>query len=342
MNNIKLSALTIMLSFSLIAGAQQDIHFSQFFSSPVAFNPASAGVFNGDLRGFANYRDQYTTVGESFTTMAASFDWGMFNKQISNGYFGGGVNFYMDKAGVSQLETVNYNLSLAYHLDISGNETQYLSAGFRAGMLQRTLTASSLSWDSQWTGYEFDTDRPSNEQFGDESISKFDLGGGLHWNYMPSKTTRVFAGASFFHLTAPDISLDGAEENLFRKYLVHGGGEFDVSGEERIFLLPNMFYMYQGPNNVINFGTDVKFVLQDASKVVDYKEAMALSFGMYTRWGDAVYALTRFEWASFGVGVSYDYNVSDLNVATNGFGAYEVMLTYRASFSGSQKQARFK
>ena len=38
--------LFVLTSSSLFA--QQDVHFSQFFSSPLTLNPANAGIFNGD------------------------------------------------------------------------------------------------------------------------------------------------------------------------------------------------------------------------------------------------------------------------------------------------------
>ncbi|MGZ3910129.1 MAG: type IX secretion system membrane protein PorP/SprF, partial [Flavisolibacter sp.] len=37
----------------------QDIHFSQFFEAPLLRNPSLAGIFTGDIRVQAVYRDQW-------------------------------------------------------------------------------------------------------------------------------------------------------------------------------------------------------------------------------------------------------------------------------------------
>jgi len=54
-----LSFLGLALCFS--AGAQ-DIHFSQFFETPLLRNPALAGIFTGDVRIQAVYRTQWASV----------------------------------------------------------------------------------------------------------------------------------------------------------------------------------------------------------------------------------------------------------------------------------------
>ena len=40
----------------------QDIHFSQFFEAPLLRNPALAGLFSGDIRLQAVYRNQWQSV----------------------------------------------------------------------------------------------------------------------------------------------------------------------------------------------------------------------------------------------------------------------------------------
>ncbi|MCB0688495.1 MAG: type IX secretion system membrane protein PorP/SprF, partial [Saprospiraceae bacterium] len=43
---------------------------------------------------------------------------------------------------------------------------------------------------------------------------------------------------------------------------------------------------------------------------------------------DAIILSTRFEYQNFGIGFSYDWNVSDLKSASNGNGAFELSLVY--------------
>src|SRR5882762_4752940 len=46
----------------------QDIHFSQFFETPLLRNPALAGIFTGDYRLQMVYRDQWRSVTEGYKT----------------------------------------------------------------------------------------------------------------------------------------------------------------------------------------------------------------------------------------------------------------------------------
>ncbi len=57
--------LVVMLGFS---GFSQDIHFSQFFETPLLRNPALAGIFGGDLRIQGVYRNQWNSVTVPYQT----------------------------------------------------------------------------------------------------------------------------------------------------------------------------------------------------------------------------------------------------------------------------------
>src|SRR6478609_3369577 len=49
-------------------GKGQDIHFSQFFETPLLRNPALAGIFTGDYRIQMAYRDQWRSVTDGYKT----------------------------------------------------------------------------------------------------------------------------------------------------------------------------------------------------------------------------------------------------------------------------------
>ena len=46
----------------------QDLHMSQFFETPLLRNPALAGIFTGDIRLQAVYRDQWNSVTTGYRT----------------------------------------------------------------------------------------------------------------------------------------------------------------------------------------------------------------------------------------------------------------------------------
>jgi hypothetical protein len=60
-NKISVFAIcSLLCAFSLHA---QDLHFSQFFNSPLTTNPANTGFIpDADFRLGANYRNQWSTI----------------------------------------------------------------------------------------------------------------------------------------------------------------------------------------------------------------------------------------------------------------------------------------
>ncbi len=306
---------------------QQDVHFSQFFASPLTLNPANAGMFTGDLRAIMNYRSQWGSVTEPYVTMAASVDLPVL-KKLPGGMFGLGINFFRDQAGDSKMTTTNYALSLAYHLDISGgSNNQFLSMGFQAGSIQRSLSLASLTWNDQWNGADFDRDISTVDQMGANVVNAFDMAAGMNWFYAPDNDKTLFAGLSLFHVHSPNIGFS-QNDPLLKKYTLHGGGDINFTGGNT-GLLPNFVFVKQGANQYMDIGAEVKIFLQENSKFTNYKNQMYMSIGPYIRWGDAMYLVSRFNWNGLMVSASYDFNLSDLSVASGGNGGFEVMLGYK-------------
>ena len=63
-------ALTFLVFGAPNLYAQQDINFSQFYELPMLRNPALAGIFNGNVRFTAAYRNQWESVTTPYRTMA--------------------------------------------------------------------------------------------------------------------------------------------------------------------------------------------------------------------------------------------------------------------------------
>ena len=97
---IKRLALFISLGFILTVNVVrgQDIHFSQFYMSPLTLNPALTGVMNCNTRLVGNYRNQWASVlgKSSDNTYAVSYDQKMPVGRYDN--FGFGANIWSDVA----------------------------------------------------------------------------------------------------------------------------------------------------------------------------------------------------------------------------------------------------
>src|SRR6267378_6675680 len=108
----------------------QDIHFSQFYASPLSLSPANTGNFNGDWRIMGNYRTQWKEVTKPYVTNSIGFDrqFYLFNEKFSGGLF-----LINDKSG-GNLNVMKICGSGAYHRKIARNE---LHAGIQLGYVSK-------------------------------------------------------------------------------------------------------------------------------------------------------------------------------------------------------------
>jgi len=72
---MKKAAIIIFVILMFVEkGKSQDIHFSQYFNTPLIINPALTGVFGGDQRAMLAHRNQWASVASPYKTYGASFD----------------------------------------------------------------------------------------------------------------------------------------------------------------------------------------------------------------------------------------------------------------------------
>lgn len=335
----------VLLS-ATIAGAQ-DIHFSQFNQSPLTLNPALAGT-TAWIRAVMMYRTQWSAVTVPYSTLGASFDikskkrWikikgetEKYRKPTENG-FGWGINFYNDRAGDGKMGTLQVNGSLAYQIYLSGKSM--LAAGFQAGVMQRSINFSGLQWGSQYNNNigQYDPTLPPDKAIagGSSSLIRPDLGAGLTYTYkkneryMRGNDARDFTvGASLFHINRPDYSFLGGNEKLDPKIVFHGSGTYGIANSS-IALVPGFMIQKQGPNQEIFAGTLIRYMLREDSRYTGYVKGASISAGGYYRNKDAFVATALFEFSSYGIGISYDFNISGLKTVSSGRGGFEIALRF--------------
>lgn len=335
--------LNIAVAFLLGAGAvqAQDIHFSQFFASPLNLNPATTGVLSCDLRFSAIYRNQWASVMKSkaFSTFSAGVETRF--PVGKNDYWGLGVNLWADKAGSSSFSSVHGSVSASFIKQLMGgrrSKDMYLVAGGAIGYSQRSVNTLNLTFGQQWGGDQFDGSLSTGEDFSGIAPAKYaDLSAGLYWwmGLDDNNKSTISAGIAFNHLTKANVTLlSRGFEPLFLKSTIHAGGDFRV--KKRLAIVPNVIAMFQGPSTELNFGTAIRF---DFSKRSDSNQAFEI--GPWYRisgqriddetttiGSDAAVIVARMRYGSSTFGISYDINVSPLRAATRGNGAFEVSYVY--------------
>ncbi|HMG15190.1 MAG TPA: type IX secretion system membrane protein PorP/SprF, partial [Saprospiraceae bacterium] len=129
------------------------------------------------------------------------------------------------------------------------------------------------------------------------------------------------------HLNRANQSFDSETyDALYSKFTIHSGLDY-VFPYSRIGLNPGIVAFIQGPSMQINTGMNVKFLLSGNKR--NYEDfvvgtwirlANKIDSGILA---DAIILSTRFDYDNYGIGFSYDLNISSLNNATNYNGAFE-------------------
>ncbi len=330
---LRVSVLGLVLSVSLATLQAQDIHFSQFYMSPLNLNPAMTGVMNCSHRFVANYRNQWASVlrQNAYNTFSASYD-----QKVAVGrydYFGIGGTLWGDKAGESEFATLQARLSGSYAKKMGGyrRKAHYLVFGGDFGVSQRSINSAALRWPSQNNGAgQFDPTQPG-EVIENPNFLFLDMSAGLLWFSVFDEFSNFYFGAAFSHLNRANQSFGRQNIPLYSKFTFHAGGEF-MAGK-RFGLLPGVVTFLQGPSFQVNAGNSFKFLLGNSRR---YSQAFQL--GAWARVAnrlnsgklvDAFILSTRFDYEQFSVGFSYDINTSSLYAASNGNGAFEFSLVYK-------------
>src|ERR1700748_693719 len=96
----------------------QDIHFSQFYETPLLRNPALAGIFTGDYRIQTIFRDQWNNINNAYRTgsLSGEYKWACGK---GNDFLTTGMEILYDNAGTAALNTPELMPALNYHKSLS-------------------------------------------------------------------------------------------------------------------------------------------------------------------------------------------------------------------------------
>ena len=296
----------------------QDIHFSQADLSPINLNPSLTGLFDAEYRFHANERTQWRSVTVPYKTFSASFDMAIRKLKIP-GMLGAGLLFNTDKAGDGDFGTNQIKLAAAWHYRFKNDTNLTLSIGFDAAYNQHSINYSKFYFGSQYNGFSYDPNLSTNENFPNHNMSYFDGSIGATLNYKYENLPIEF-GIAWHHLNKPEQSFfEETIVELDRKFDLHAATKYDVNNKTS--LLPTIFWFRQGRFNELNMGG----LIQRKLNSVAFR---SIYLGGWFRWSDAAILCFAFDYQNFRVGVSYDINVSSLQVASNGRGGLELSIRY--------------
>jgi type IX secretion system PorP/SprF family membrane protein len=317
------SIITLLTAFVVSTGLRaQDPHFSQFFSSPLTLNPAFTGLFDGDFRVAGNFRNQWPTINNAFTTATASVDFSVLKNRLpENDRWGVGVLALNDQSANKILNNNHYSISTAYHKGLDENGYHQLTIGFQGTFTSKVLDVSGADFEDELTALGFTG--VTSEVFSNQrvAINYFDLHTGILYSGTTNGENNFYLGASVYHVNRPNESFMGGNFILEPRLTIHGGGRIPLGTYRAIH--GSLIHQRQGGANETVLGAAMSFnINQDEYNPVD------LYAGAWYRLRDAAIPYVGVEFGSFRVGFSYDVNMSNLRTASQRRGGTELSLIY--------------
>lgn len=327
--NKKITGFTICSLLFALTMQAQDLHFSQFFNSPLTTNPANTGFIpDADYRIGVNYRNQWSTVMTvPYKTTSIFGDAQLFRDKLENGWLGVGGVLLSDVAGSGSLRSTKIYGSIAYHQQL-GNSS-LLSAGFNVGWANKRIDQSKLKFPDQFDGKFFDNPVTA-VSLTNTSVSYMDVQAGMNYAYFPREDIYINAGYSIHHVNRPKETFFNDNTNAGRISMRHIGFlNAILKVNDRVIINPNAYFTTQAKANELVFGLNGNYNLSE------YGEKQLVA-GLYYRLGDAIAPMVGFELNNTKFTFSYDATMSSLNQFNNYRGAFEFSVIKKGFYPQNQ------
>jgi type IX secretion system PorP/SprF family membrane protein len=303
---------------SVISVHAQDLHLSQFLETPLLRNPALAGIFEGDVRLQAVYRDQWNSVTTGYRTGSLS---GEYKMAVGKGddFVTWGMQLFYDRAGTVSFTQTKILPALNYHKSISNEKNTYLSLGFMGGWVQHSIDLSKVTTNSQYDGMGL------GENITDPSYSYIDGSVGMSLNSVMKNNpdNNYYIGAAYHHFNRPQNSFYKNKNIELNPKLVFSAG-LKLAGNEYSYVTIQGDHSQQGSFKETVFGAMYGFKIGAYPDEPDY----VIHFGTFIRWNDALIPVIKLDYNPFSVSFSYDANISKLKPSSHGRGGFEIGISW--------------
>lgn len=313
---LKIFALGSCLQFCS-TGFAQDIHFSQFFGTPLYRNPAMAGLINGDVRVQTVYRSQWNSVSNAYTTGSLSGEYKL--PVAGDDYLTLGMQVYYDKAGTTNLTTTHFLPALNYHKSLSTDRNMYLSMGFMGGLVQRSIDRSKMiTSNSLQTGIDGETALIPQYKYIDGSA-------GISFNSQVGSRpdNNLVLGLAYHHFNRPRNSFFANNNIVIQPKWVYSA-DIKMAVNDQSFMTLHTDHVRQGSYTETVGGLLYGIKIGPYFEEPDY----ILQAGAFLRWDDAVIPTVQLDYQPFSLSLSYDVTISRLAQTTKGRGGFELSLKY--------------
>lgn len=294
----------LLLAFSMMATAQQEAIFSQFFYQKTLSNPGAAGSQQAATLA-AFHRQQWVGLDGAPTSQALSFNAPVFANRV-----GLGLTLVHDRIGF--FNGTYINMAYAYRMS------------FGNGSLGIGMHGSYRRQRADWGAVQTITQRPDQVTGEDTAVPLFNVGAGIHF-----ENDRFFGGIAVPYLL---------EKGFTKKY---EGIVTDFTGTTPHLFL-NAGWIVPIHANLRLRPAFAARVVENAPPDFDlhfsigFLDNSRLWTGATLRWGqskvttagDALVLMCQYQLSqNLNTGIAYDLSINGLQQQTAG--TYELLLEYR-------------
>lgn len=305
----------------------QDVHFSQRLVQNREKNPSFLQHFEGKWQAYSAYRQQWSTIGEPFVTSTAQVVRQVKKYSKPYQFFIGGA-FTTDKSG-----DVNLNVNQV-GIQVGG---QYLSpfgtfeVGISNQFVGKSLNLNGVTFPEQYdrnTGH-FNENLASGESLSSQRISYMNWNAGIAFFRQISELWSLRIGMSVSNISQPKESFYNQENRKNRGYGSQFIGVYKLNSVT--LLEPYVSYYYALKASETILGSAILFKTEKWGKVNALKPFLYFRTGI-ARTTDALILGSRMNLETLDFGISYDLNISKLEVASEYEGGFELSLFYTIDY----------
>jgi len=323
MTMLKASSCIFILLLSCQFSFSQDVHFSQRLAGDRQRNATFADHYDGNLQALLAYRQQWQSIGVPFNT-------GMFmlhkRFQLRSPIFQffGGIQLLNDQSGDAKLRGTHFGLNLGAALHLGQNTFRAaISPSYSIKSFDPNGLTFPIQYDRNIGG--FNENLSNAESFAGNNINFFDVDLAFGWERQFSEAWSITTGASVLNLMEPEESFFAQANQLGRGYGLQVLAKYQW--KSKLQLLPYLSYYRNNNASETLIGSAIAMNVQEWGKI-DIIQPF-----LYTRTGidrniDALILGSSVHVGKLQLGVSYDFNISNLEIASNYQGGLEFTLVY--------------
>jgi len=309
----------------------QDVHFSQRLAQNNQRNPVLRGDFEGSWRAATVYRSQWQSIGVPFESSGL---W--FTKTILTGLsdytFFGGFAYQNDQSGDSKLQGDFLQLHFGGFRELGAHK---FGLGIQSGVVQKQFNPNGLTFPVQYDRSigRFNEELDNGEGTFGNTFSYFDLGIGISWEMQVRRGLSVSAALSSNNFLESEEGFFAEGQKRERSYESQLGARIRAQNDWEYRPYFAYYYSQGASEGIIGSSVTLPFeyrnLIKDLSPFLMFRTAPG-------RNTDAIIVGSTVGLQNFQFGVSYDFNISELELASNYRGGFEITLVYTAPFPKPQ------